>query len=333
MKKFKKNGIILIILTCIILFVILKDDFTSIIDLLKNASPLWLSVACLLQIAVFWFESLAFDQIIKSYNPSHPFKKTFQLTLITKFFNGITPFSTGGQPMQVHYLRKDGFRLTKATNIIMQNFILYQLALITVGSFAVIMNFFYNYFAKIPFLQYLVTLGFFINVMVMVILFVVSFSNRFNKTIINFGLNVLYKFHIIKDKESQKDRWMERCNDFHEGATYIKEHKVLCIKGFVYNVIALLCFYMIPFFLFKALDESIVLHLVPTIVASSYVLIIGSFVAIPGASGGIEYGFLEFFSNFIKGSLLPATLLIYRAITYYLPMIIGAIILNFRKES
>lgn len=333
MKKLKNNGIILIILTIIILFVILKDDFISITELLKNTNPYWLLVACLLQFGVFIFESLAFDQIIKSYNQNHDFKKTFRLILITKFFNGITPFSTGGQPMQIHYLKKEGFRIAKATNMIMQNFILYQTALITIGSFAIVMNFFNNYFAQIPFLRYLVTLGFLINLLVMVVLFVVSFSNRFNKTIINIGLTVLSKLHIIKEKEAQKEKWMERCNDFHEGATYIKEHKLLCLKGFLYNIISLICLYMIPFFLFKALDNKVILSLIPVIVASSYVTIIGSFVPIPGASGGIEYGFLEFFGNFIKGSILSAALLLYRTLTYYLPMIIGALILNLRKES
>lgn len=333
MKRFKKNGIILVFLTIVIIFVILKDDFPNIIGLLRNANPMWLLAACLLELGVFIFESLAFDQIIKSYKPTHSFKKTFQLTLITKFFNGITPFSTGGQPMQVHYLKKDGFRLTKATNIIMQNFILYQLALITVGSFAVIMNYFNNYFTKIPVLRYFVTLGFLINVLVMIGLFIISFSNRFNKTFINMIIDILSKLHLIKDKEKHREKWMERCNDFHEGATYIKEHKLLCLKGFIFNIIALVFLYAIPFFIFKAIDSNVAVSLVPTIIASSYVLIIGSFVPIPGASGGIEYGFLEFFRNFITGSILPATLLIYRTITYYLPMIIGGILLNFRKES
>lgn len=333
MKKFKKNGIILSILTIIILVFVLKDDFTSIINLLKNANMLWLLLACLLQFGMIFFESLAFDQIIKSYKKNHPFKKTVELSLITKFFNGITPFSTGGQPMQVYYLKKDGFRLTKATNIIMQNFILYQLALVTVGTVALGLNMYFDYFASTKLLRYLVTVGFIINSLVMVGLFIISFSQKFNKFIINLILNVLTKFKLVKDRESQEEKWMERCNDFHEGALYIKKNKFLCFKGYIYNVIALIMLYMIPFFVFKGLDNSINLSLVSVCVASSYVAIIGSFVPIPGASGGIEFGFLQFFSNFIGGSVLSASLLIWRTITYYLTMIIGALVLNLRKEQ
>ena len=333
MKNLKKNGIILGVLTIIILVFVLKDDFTSIINLLKNANMLWILVAFLLQIGMIFFESLAFDQIIKSYKKDHLFKKTFELSLITKFFNGITPFSTGGQPMQVYYLKKDGFRLTKATNIIMQNFILYQLALVTVGTVALCLNMYFDYFASTKLLKYLVTVGFIINSLVMVGLFIISFSKKFNKFIVNMALNILTKLKLVKNREEQEEKWMERCNDFHEGALYIKKNKLLCFKGFVYNVIALIMLYMIPFFVFKSLSNNVDMPLVSVSVASSYVAIIGSFVPVPGASGGIEFGFLQFFGNFVGGSLLSAGLLIWRTITYYLTMIVGALVLNLRREK
>ena len=68
-----------------------------------------------------------------------------------------------------------------------------------------------------------------------------------------------------------------------------------------------------------------------TISASAYVLIIGAFVPIPGGTGGIEYGFMQFFGNFISGSVLSASLLVWRFITYYLGIILGAITISFFK--
>ena len=330
MKNFKKNSIILLILTVIVLVFVLKDDFFSIVDSLKRVNLLWISIAFLLQVGMIFFESLAFDKIIKSYKKDHPFKNTFKLAVITKFFNGITPFSSGGQPMQVYYLKKDGFRLTKATNIIMQNFILYQLALVTVGTISLGLNMYFDYFASTKLLKYLVTTGFIINSLVMVGLFIISFSKRFNKFIINLALNILTKLKIVKNREEQEAKWMERCNDFHEGATYIKNNKFLCFKGYIYNILALIMLYLIPFFVFKTFIN---LSLVGVIVASSYVAIIGSFVPVPGASGGIEFGFLQFFGNFLGGSILSAGLLIWRTITYYLPIFIGGLVFNLRREK
>ena len=333
MKKLKKNGIILALITLIVLFLVLKDDFGSIIKLLYGSNPLFILIACLLQFLLIFFESLAFHQILKSYKEDYHFKSTYQLSVITKFFNGITPFSTGGQPMQVYYLNKDGFRITKATNAIMQNFILYQVSLITVGTLSLLLNQKYNYFMDSPILRKLVTLGFLVNTLVMIFVFIISFSNKFNQFFIEHGINFLTSLGLIKDKEKTKERWIERCNDFHQGATFIKEHKKLCIQGYCYNIIALLCHYAIAYFVAKALSMDASVLLIPSIVASSYVAIIGSFVPIPGASGGIEFGFLQFFGNFISGSLLSATLLVWRSITYYIPMILGAVVLNLRKDD
>jgi hypothetical protein len=61
-------------------------------------------------------------------------------------------------------------------------------------------------------------------------------------------------------------------------------------------------------------------------VCCSYVSIIGSFVPIPGGSGGIEYSFLQFFGGFVTGAVLSATVILWRSITYYFAMILGGLL-------
>ena len=68
------------------------------------------------------------------------------------------------------------------------------------------------------------------------------------------------------------------------------------------------------------------------IITSAYVMLIGSFVPIPGGTGGLEYGFFAFYGNFLSGSRLTAIMLVWRTLTYYLGMIIGAIAVNIKKE-
>ena len=83
----------------------------------------------------------------------------------------------------------------------------------------------------------------------------------------------------------------------------------------MFNFIALCLLYMIPLFVLYAMGEFNIVNAPIAILTSAYVMIIGSFVPIPGASGGIEYGYYKFFGNFIKGSLLKASLLIWRTIS------------------
>ena len=257
------------------------------------------------------------------------------MLLITKFFNGITPFSTGGQPMQIYMLKKDGVRITKATNIIIQNFIIYQAALVLFGIFAVLVNHFNPMFQEVNLLKKLVTLGFIANTLVMVGLIIISFSSKFNHFIVKLGINILDKLHLVKDKQAKLDRWNERINDFHEGTDYLKKNKLLCLRTFIYNLFYLGLYYLMPFFVIMAINRGPVDTVTPlkTIVASAYVTIVGSFVPITGASGGIEYGFYRFFGNFIKGSLLKASLIIWRTISYYLPMVVGGVLFSIHTKE
>lgn len=336
MKDLKKDGIILGIITIVVLFFVLKDDFSNVVDLLVKANIIWIIVAILMEALTITFQALSFYQIVKSYKSDYRFSSVLKLMIVTKFFNGITPFSTGGQPLQIYMLKKEGIRLTKATNMIIQNFILYQMALVTYGVIAIGLNYKFHLFSNVPVLRRLILLGFVINTSIVVLLAVISFSNKFNKFVINKGILILEKLHIVKDRVKQQEKWEEKCNDFHEGATYLMDNKLLCFKGYLYNLLSLTANYITPLFVIWALANTTnIANINPmtTIVSSAYILIIGSFVPIPGASGGIEYGYMRFFGNFIKGTLLTASLLIWRFVTYYLPMIVGGIIFTTRLNK
>ena len=62
-------------------------------------------------------------------------------------------------------------------------------------------------------------------------------------------------------------------------------------------------------------------------------MIIGNFIPNPGATGGIEYSFMQLFGNFATGPILSSAMLLWRAVTYFLAMVIGAFVLLFNKEG
>lgn len=333
MKSLKKNSIILLIITVAVLVCVLKDDFGNIVNTLSGANYGWIIIALLCFFVGIGFEAKSYQEIIQGYEYEYTFKKSYRMLLITKFFNGITPFSSGGQPMQIYMLKKDGVRLTKATNIIIQNFIIYQAALVIFGIIAILINNSLKLFTEVTLLKQLVTIGFLINTLVMVGLVVISFSSKFNHFIVNKSISILSKFKLVKDKEKTLAKWREKVDDFHEGAEYLKKNKMLCFRTFIYNMIYLTLNYVMPYFVILALaSTSTDATPLKTICASAYVLIMGSFVPIPGASGGIEYGYLRFFGNFITGTLLKASLLIWRTISYYLPMLVGGVLFNINTK-
>ncbi len=330
MKNVKRNTIIIFIVTLIVLYFALKDQFTQVIDTLLKVDLKYILIAiCLYAMYIFLKAWVSYISIGDKKKVS--LYEAVKHNIITQFFNGITPFSTGGQPMEVYMLHEHGIRPTRATNIIMQNFIFYQVALVLFGICAVVYNQITGVLKYNALLHGLIIIGFAINAGVALFLFLVAASKKFTRTVVMSVLKIGTKLHLIKDLEKQKEKWDERLDDFHKYTKELKDQKSLFVVGVLANFVSLFCFYAIPLFILYSLHDFTSMHLFETLTASAYVLIMGAFIPIPGASGGIEYGFSQFFGCFIGGSQMSVVLLVWRFITYYLGMITGAICFNFHQ--
>ena len=327
----KLNVLILILITLLVLYFSLKDDFHNIVDQIMNIN-VWLLFLAFIMVIIYWFlRSKAVSVFTKKFSPKTTYWSSLQMMLRTQFFNAVTPFATGGQPYQVYHLIKDGISATTSTSVIIQNFIVYQIAMILLGCIAVVLNQIFGVFARSSILRQLVTLGFIINTAVIVVLFIVAFSTKMNKKLVRLGITILTKLKLVKDKEKKLKEWDEYINNFHESAEILLENKWHFILTILYNLIALCCLYSIPYILLCATGDFTSFDLPTAIMTSAYVMLIGSFVPIPGGSGGLEYGFVSFYGTFITGSTLMAIMLLWRFVTYYFGMIVGAIALNMKK--
>ena len=313
MKKFL-NYALLIVITILVLYFSLKDNYDEIIKTLCSVDIKWLFLAFIIMLLAWFLKSII-------------------LVLRTQFVNAITPFATGGQPYQVYFLKQEKIHTSTATGIILENFIVYQIALVMLGLLALISNAIFHFFPYNSLLIHLITLGFIINTIVIIVSFLVSFAKSFNKKALNFGVNVLTKFHLVKDKDKQIEKWNESISRFHESASILIKRRKLFFMMILVNLLYLILLYLIPMIVLFSMGDFSSVNIFTSIVASAYVMLIGSFVPIPGGTGGLEYGFIKFYGKFISGSILSAAMLIWRFITYYFGLIIGAIAFNVKYRG
>ena len=323
----KKNTILLLIITLVVLYIVLKDDWNEIVNAMKT-----IDIKFILLALIFYFLSIVIkgyvNYLIVNDKDKISIKEAIKHNLITQFFNGVTPFSTGGQPMEIYMLTEHDIPLSKATNQTIQSFIFYQIALVICGALAVIYNMIFHIFPKVKFLQHLVLLGFTINIAVVIVLFLISSSKKITKSFSNFCIKIGKKLKLkITEKEIDK-----KFDDFYNRSQELKGRRDITIIGITLNIVSLLCLYSIPLFILYSMGDFSSLNIADTLTASAYVYIIGAFVPIPGASGGIEYGFTQFYGNFIPLGVISAVLLLWRALTYYLGIILGALLFNLEKK-
>lgn len=334
MKKYKINIILLVLISFFVLFLSLKDNFTESIDNLLHLNYFWIIIACIFMGLNILFQSLSQYRFLKEIKQDYKFSSCLKLMTIAMFFNAITPFSSGGQPFEMYLLNKEGIKVTDSANALLQNFITYQFALIFAGTVAIILNKIFSIFPDGNLLKNVVLVGYAINVIVMSLIIFFSRAKKANTKIFSKIFNFIFHFKFIKNREEKRIKAEKTLDDFYNSTAIMKNNFKNTIFSFIYNLLSLLCLYIIPVFVFLALKEYNVINALESIVLSAYTFLIGSFVPIPGATGGLEYGFMDFFGIFSSGAVLSSAMLLWRLITYYLGMIVGGItlVLYRRKE-
>lgn len=330
--KYIFNFFIILLVLCIVLYFSLKDNYDKIVNAISNMNYLWVLVAIMVLVIYRLCAALGHFLIIRANNENVAYLRMFQINFIILFFHGITPFAGGGQPMEIYFLHKEGIPVTKATNITLQNFIVYQAALILTGLFALIYNHIFGIFPDNSLIKHLVVLGFIINTSVLVVTFFLSFGKKTNKFLVEKIIHLGVKLRIVKDEEKTLNKFLNYLASFHDNAVELRKNKGVVFFTIFINVLGLMVMYSMPYSILRGMGVD--LSVLDVITAIAYVMVIGSFVPIPGGTGGIEYSFIFFFKYLISGSIVHAAMLVWRFISYYLGMILGSIaLLLYRKRE
>lgn len=332
-KKKIINFLLLLIVTFLVLFFSLKDNYKETIEILKTLNKGWILVAFLLIISYWFFKAIALNKIIKTFKEDYNMKKSFKFILEINFFNAITPFSSGGQPFELYKLKKEKLKMADATTVVIEQFVVYQIALVTLGLIAIITNHLFHIFPNNSVLKNLVTFGFIVNTLVTLILFLLAFTKKTNKIIVDKVIKILHKIKIVKNEEKQIEKFNKYINELYDGTKSLLKDKKSFMGMIFMNFMGLICLYLVPLAILYSTGNYTNFNGLTSIVSSAYVMLIGSFVPIPGGTGGLEFGFIKFYGNFVKGSLLTAIMIVWRFITYYIPMVIGSIAFGINKKE
>ena len=224
MKKKRISFRVILLATIAVLYFSLKDDYTTIVNTIFSINKGWFLFSFVVLFGYYYFRSLVIYLITKDFNKNYRVKDAMRLVLETNFFHAITPFATGGQPYEVYSLNKHKIKISDAMSISIGNFIVYQIALVSLGLVSIICNYYFN-FVSGSLLKELVTLGFTINFLVIVFLLFISFSKKTDKTVVDFFIELLSKIKIIRKKEKVKEDFHSYLKEFNMGSKMLLKDK------------------------------------------------------------------------------------------------------------
>lgn len=330
MKKRWLRSIFLIVITIFLLWYILKDNFDKSINILFSANIIYLILAIIMYAIYFLFEALILKKLIAKYDKKYSFKKALELNIMTKFFNGITPFSMGGQPLQVYELNKDGIKISESTLVIVENFILFQVVMVSLVILAFIGKFICHINPS-SVLWISTIVGFVLNTLLLIIVTIICININFALKSGNAIIKLMVKMKLIKNKEKAMQSWEESCAEYSNGFRNLINEKKLVFECILLEIFEMFFLFLVPIFVFKSLGFTGNINIIYSLILSTFVFIVGSYIPLPGGTMGTEYAFINYFDLFVSELLLSPAVILWRFLTYYFPMLIGAIVFNIRK--
>ena len=121
------------------------DDLLLCLKMIKSTFYLIIGIAIIM---FFTLEAIYFKIIFKSLDENISFRRCMHYSFVEFFFSGITPGSTGGQPVQLYYMNKDKIPMKKSMIALILNTILFKLFFIVTGILIIIFKFNYISMSK-----------------------------------------------------------------------------------------------------------------------------------------------------------------------------------------
>lgn len=321
---------VMVLLSFGVIFLLFSDiNILALKGALLSIKLGWIILAVVALVMYWLVETLILFLIIRSTYHSFPIGSTFKITMVGQLFNLLTPSSAGGQPAQLYMLYKRNVNGSFASSILMIKFIIYQLVLVLLLVFIFSLRF-HQLAEAIPEMKYIVYLGLAIQVAVVVVLVCISL----NKPLVLFTIRMIL-LPVNWIKKSVYTKWKNRAEatieTFHQESRRLMKNKSLMLSCSVLTIVQLVAFLVIPFFIFKSLGNE-QLPFLTSVSFHAFIMMFSSVIPTPGGTGAAEYSFTLLFDSLTNTSDLLLGVLLWRMLTVYTPIILGALLMIMKSK-
>ena len=304
----------------ILLYQMLKSEFVPLTDLEINVGYLFVCIA--LFCSALFFDTISVSYLVRKSCKRSRFALAFKTNLCGRYYDAITPMSTGGQPFQVTYLMSRDVPSTSALSIPIAKLFFQQLTWFIICSVSLIISF-VNYSSFSSFVNISSYIGFVLSFAVLFLTLFLSVSKNVGKKLVAKTLKLLQKMKIIKNYEKQYQRVSQYVEDYQNlMRQYVKNPKDSLVLFFTMAAKTILT-YSLPFFIFCIFNDFDGSLYGNFLVMGVLVDLASSFIPLPGGTGMNEVSFSMMFQPYFAHGPLIWALLLWRFFTYYIYLILG----------
>lgn len=328
-KKTRKNllnALFLIALLAATIWMVFRDqNFGEILQILSGVAPIFLIIGFLLVIVYVCSESVIIKYLLATVHIKVPLFNCIRYSFVGFFYSCITPSATGGQPMQIYYMKKQNIDIPTATIILMLVTIEYKFVLVFIGLAVAIFGqgLIQTLSSDVQFFLYL---GIALNVFCVSFMSLLVFLPGTAKFLITKGFVLLKKLHLMKEKSNRTER-LENSMETYKGASkFLKENKLAIFNTTIISFIQRFFLFSITYLVYRSFGLSTESYMTITIL-QSIISISVDMLPLPGGMGISEGLYKRIFTPiFGSPSLMTASMLVSRGFSYYVLVIVSSIV-------
>lgn len=303
--------------------------FTSengLIDLFYNAKSfnwIWILIALMCQFGNIGIDAYTLYRYTSNYDKNYTLRKAIKATAVGQFYSVITPGAVGGQPMQIYCMKKQKVDTGVASSSLIQKFLVYQTTITIYSLVALLCNFDLFKGNMTGMMIGLTAFGFISHAVIIVLLYFFSFNRKLTKSLIGNIFKFLSKIKLIKNPQEKSKNLENQLEFFHQSNSQLYKNKKMLVTTCLLTIAQLTLIFVIPYAIYRAFNYHGA-DPFDMITGQAFVVMVSSFMPLPGGSGAAEGSFYVFFSTFFAPDVIKSAILIWRIITYFLNIIVFA---------
>jgi len=327
--KFKtmiKSFIFFLLMIFLTFYMLLKDgNINELMESIKNANSFYIIIAVICMCIFIGCEGFNILRNLNILGYKAGFIKGIKYALIGFFFSSITPSASGGQPMQVYYMKKDNIDISHSAIALLMELLSYQINTVFIAIMAFFLRFEF-FTSTIGNIKYLLFIGITINVIAFIFVFCAVFSKKLMPKAVDMVIYILKKFK-YKKVEEFKVKADEQLKEYKTAAEYMKKNKLAIVKTLMITFIQLNAMYAITFFVYKSFGLSV--YSIIDIISIQAVLYSSvAALPLPGGIGASEGGFISLFKFIFPKAFVSSGMILSRAVSFYLFVLIAGIVIT-----
>lgn len=310
------------VLTVNLLF---KDrELGDILDDLSRADMGWLALGAVFSLLFVAGESVIIRYMLGMFRMKTPFRRCLKYSFIGFFYSYITPSSSGGQPAQMYYMKKDGIKLGHSSLIMVMITIAFKAVLIVLG---ILFFLFEREFVleNAGGYLWLLIVGFIITAAYVAGLLLLLLKPKSACRLINGAVGLLCRIGLLKGSKKQKcfARIVRLERTYTEGAEYIKSHGGAVARIFLMTCVQRFFCFAVTWTVYKSFGLSGT-SFIGLVTVQTMISVTVEMLPLPGAAGITEACFMVMFGGIFGDGFVRSGLLLSRGLTFYLILLIGA---------